>query len=190
MLNQLAKVKVALIATDGVEESELLVPRKALEEAGAQVDLLSLKEGEIQCFKHHDKSVRVRVDRLISEAQPGEYDALLLPGGALSADALRVEPRVQSFVRVMHSVSKPIAFICHAPWLLISADVVRGRKLTSYHTIRDDIRNAGGEWSDQEVVVDNNWVSSRSPADLEAFNREMLRLFALRAPSGYRSIAA
>jgi len=118
----------------------------------------------------------VNVDLTLDNAEPGSFDALLLPGGALNADALRAEPKVQAIIREIQDAGKPIAAICHAPWELISAGVVRGRKLTSYHTIQDDLRNAGAEWTDEEVVVDRNWVTSRQPSDIPAFNREMLRL--------------
>ncbi len=174
---------VAVIATDGFEESELTEPLRALKEAGAQVDVVSLKKGPIQAFRHHDKTVRVNVDRTLDEVRPDSYDAVMLPGGALNADQLRVEPRLQQFLRSFEQSGKPIAAICHAPWELISAGLVRGRKMTAYHTIRDDIQNAGGHFLDQEVVVDRNWVTSRQPSDIPAFNREMLNLFA-HAPAG------
>ena len=132
--------------------------------------------GRIQAFKHHDRTITVNVDLTLDNAEPGSFDALLLPGGALNADALRAEPKVQAIIREIQDAGKPIAAICHAPWELISAGVVRGRKLTSYHTIQDDLRNAGAEWTDEEVVVDRNWVTSRQPSDIPAFNREMLRL--------------
>ena len=175
---QLPPIRIAILATDGFEESELLLPRAALEEAGAKTILISPKDNEIQGMKHHDKTKKVDVDLPLADADPGEYDAVLLPGGALNADSLRVEEAAQEFVRAMDRAKKPIAFICHAPWLLVSAGLVKGRTLTSYHTIQDDIRNAGGNWKDQEVVRDENWISSRQPSDIAAFNREMLALFA------------
>ena len=181
MAAQLFNFRVAAIATDGFEEAELTDPVRALREAGASVDIISMKPGQIQAFKHHDKSIQVKVDRTIDEVQPEEYQALLLPGGALNADAARVEPKIQAFVKAMDDVRRPIAFICHAPWILISSGLVHGRALTSYHTIRDDLRNAGAHWLDQEVVLDGNWVSSRQPDDLPAFNREMIHLFAQSA---------
>lgn len=182
-MTELSKLRVAVIATDGFEESELTEPVRALQEAGAQVEVLSPQAGEIQAFRHHDKSITVKVDRGLDEAQPDSYDALMLPGGALNADTLRVEPKVQAFIQEMQNSGKPMAVICHAPWILVSANVVHGRTLTSYHTIQDDIRNAGGNWVDQEVVVDGNWVTSRKPSDLPAFNREMLNLFSSLVPS-------
>ena len=170
-------IRVAILATDGVEDSELREPRKALEEAGAQTTLFAPKEGKIQSFKHHDKADQFEVDKSLAQADASEFDAVLLPGGALNADTLRVQPQAQEFVRQMDRQGKPIAVICHAPWLLISAGCVRGRSLTSYHTIQDDVRNAGGNWQDEEVVRDRNWVSSRQPSDIPAFNREMIHLF-------------
>lgn len=176
-MNQLASLEVAVIGTDGVEESELVQPVVALREAGAKVSILSPKPDPIQMFRHHDKSITLKVDLPIEKTLPAAYDALLLPGGALNADALRAEQSVLTFIRAIHDAGKPMAVICHAPWELISAGLVRGRKLTSYHTIQDDVRNAGGDWVDEEVVVDRNWVTSRKPSDIPAFNREMLALF-------------
>jgi len=170
-------VRVAILATDGVEEVELTGPRKALMEAGAKTMLVAPKSGRIQAMNHHDKSSHLSVDSTLATTRPEDFDALLLPGGALNADALRVEAAAQDFVRRMDQAGKPIAVICHGPWLLASAGLVKGHTLTSYHTIRDDVRNAGGQWVDEEVVRDQNWVSSRQPADLPAFNREMIALF-------------
>lgn len=177
----LTNLRVAVLATDGFEETELTEPVKALKEAGARVEILSTKSGQIQAFRHHDKGIMVSVDRLLDQAQPREYDAVLLPGGALNADILRMEPKVQSFLQEMQQAGKPFALICHAPWELVSANLVKERTLTSYYTIQDDIQNAGGNWVDQEVVVDGNWVTSRQPDDIPAFNREMLKLFAQSA---------
>lgn len=181
---QLNTIRAAVFATDGFEESELTEPVKALREAGATVDVVSLKPGKIQAFKHHDKSIQVDVDRSLDQADPAEYQALVLPGGALNTDATRIEPKVQEFVRAFQQEGKPMAVICHAPWLLVSAGLAKGRTLTSYKTIRDDIRNAGGEWVDQEVVVDGNLVTSRQPSDLPAFNREMINLISHYSPRG------
>jgi protease I len=178
----LTTLRIAAIATDGVEEPEIVEPVKALREAGARVDILSLKAGEFQCFRHHDKGIKLQAARAVADSDPGDYDGLLLPGGALNADALRVDPAVKSFVRAFEEAKKPIAFICHAPWILISSCVVKGRTLTGYHTIADDIRNAGGHYVDHEVACDFNWVSSRQPSDLPAFNREMMITFAELAP--------
>ena len=174
----ICEARILIVATDGFEETELTEPAKALREAGARVDVLSTKGGQIQAFRHHDKSIKVDVDRTLDEATPDQYDALVLPGGALNADQLRVEPKVQSFLQAMQRAGKPMAVICHAPWELVSAGLAGGRTITSYHTIQDDIRNAGGSWQDREVVRDRHWVTSRQPSDLPAFNRELIALFA------------
>jgi protease I len=175
---QLNGLRVAILATDGFEQIELTAPRKALEEAGAETAVIAPSSGKIQGMKHHDKAEKVDVDLTLSKAKPQDFDAVLLPGGALNADALRVEKTAQQFVAAMEKAGKPIAVICHGPWLLASAGLVKGHTLTSYHTIQDDIRNAGGQWVDEEVVHDQNWVSSRQPSDIPAFNREMISLFA------------
>jgi protease I len=182
---ELSDIRVAVLATDGFEESELVQPMDALQKAGAHVEVISNKPGSIQAFRHFDKGRTVPVDRLLHDARPDDYDALLLPGGALNADALRTLPEVKAFVSDFQSAGKPMAIICHAPWLLVSAGLVRGRTLTSYYTIEDDIRNAGGTWVDREVVEDGNWVTSRQPGDIPAFNRALLKLFA-RTPAGAR----
>jgi protease I len=177
-------MRVAVLATDGFEEPELTEPVKALREAGAQVTIVSIRAGEIQGVRHDiDKTIKVKVERTLENVKPEEFDAVHLPGGTLNADALRMVPGVQEFLQALQEAGKPIAAICHAPWELVSADLVHGRNLTSYHTIQDDIRNAGGQWHDQEVVEDGNWVTSRQPTDIPAFNRAMIRLFA-------RSLAA
>ncbi len=178
----LSGFRVAVLATDGFEESELTEPVKALKGAGAEVSIVSLKPGEIQGFHHDTRSGKVKVDRTVADVSADDFDAVQLPGGALNADAMRMVPEVQSFLKAMQQAGKPMAIICHAPWELISAGLVRGRTLTSYHTIQDDVRNAGGNWVDREVVSDDNWVTSRQPKDLPAFNRAMLELFA-RSPA-------
>lgn len=179
----LAGLRVAVLVTDGFEERELVEPMNALQQAGAHVEVISPRPGTVQAFRHHNKGRTVPVDRLLHDVEAEDYDAVLLPGGALNADALRAMPEAQAFVRRMQEAGKPMAIICHAPWLLVSAGLVRGRRLTSYHTIQDDLRNAGAEWRDAEVVEDGNWVSSRQPGDIPAFNRAMVRLFA-RQPVG------
>lgn len=176
-MSDLSDLRVAILATDGFEESELTSPAEALRNAGAKVDIVSLKPGKIQAFQHYDKSIQVEVTCTLDQVTPKEYNALMLPGGALNADSSRIEPQVQSFVRDFQSAGKPIAAICHAPWVLISSGLVRGRTLTSYKTIQDDIKNAGGNWIDEKVVVDGNWVTSRQPSDLKAFNEKMLSIF-------------
>ena len=177
-------LRVAILATDGVEESELAQPREILEENGAQTVLIAPRAGSIQAMSHHEKSRQFEVDLPLDQARPEEFDAVLLPGGALNADALRAEPKAKEFVQRMDEAGRPIAVICHGPWLLVSAELVGGRTLTSYHTIQDDIKNAGGNWVDTEVVRDGNWVSSRQPSDLPAFNREMVELFASQRQGG------
>jgi protease I len=178
--NELQGVKVAVLATDGFEQDELMQPVEALRQAGADVEVLAPNcgtNGRIQAFHHHDKSIQVSVDEDLGAANPDGYDALLLPGGALNADSLRVNDRAREFVKSFQQRQKPIAAICHAPWLLASAGILKGRHVTSYHTIQDDLRNAGARWSDREVVVDGNLVTSRQPSDIPAFNRELIRLF-------------
>ena len=177
---QLNGVRVAIVATNGFEEVELVDPRKALDAAGARTTVIAPRSGKIQGMKHDEKADSVAVDSTLDQASAADFDAVLLPGGALNADALRVEPAAQKFVQEMDAVRKPIAVICHAPWLLVSAGLTKGRTLTSYHTIQDDLRNAGAKWVDKEVVRDGNWVSSRQPTDIPAFNREMLSLFSER----------
>ncbi len=179
---KLEGMRVAILATNGVEHAELVEPRRALDEAGARTVLISMKPGKIKGMKHDELADQFDVEMVLEEADPEEFDAVLLPGGVLNADALRVENRAQEFVRYMDDSGKPIAAICHAPWLLVSAGVVEGRTLTSYHTIEDDIRNAGGIWMDKEVICDQNWVSSRQPSDIPMFNREMINLFSQRKP--------
>lgn len=177
-MSKLAGFRVAVFATDGFEEPELTEPVKVLKEAGAAVTIVSPKLGEIQAVRHDlDKTVKVKVDRTLGEINPDEFDAVHLPGGAVNADRMRIVPEVQSLLRAMDQAGKPISVICHASWELVSAGLVRGRTLTSYHTIQDDIRNAGGNWVDQETVEDRNWISSRSPNDLPAFNHAMINLF-------------
>jgi protease I len=176
---------VAILATAGVEDAELKGPRKALDDAGAKTTLIAPKAGKIQSLNHSDKASQYNVDQTLDQVRADQFDAVLLPGGALNADTLRVHPRAQEFVREMNQSGKPMAFICHAPWLLVSAGLAKGRSMTSYHTIQDDIRNAGGKWQDEEVVQDKNWVSSRQPSDISAFNRSMIELFAEQS-SGQR----
>lgn len=180
----LTGLRVAILATDGVEDAELKQPREALDQAGAKTTLIAPKEGEITSFNHFEKAQTYKVDALLGNADPKQFDAVLLPGGALNADTLRVQSRAQEFVREMDRQGKPVAVICHAPWLLVSAGLVKGRTLTSYHTIQDDLRNAGGKWQDEEVVRDRNWVSSRQPSDIPAFNRAMVELFSEKTTSG------
>jgi protease I len=151
-------------------------PREALENAGAKCVLISNKDGEVQGFKHHDKADKFKVDLTLAKANASDFDAVLLPGGVINGDALRIEKKAQQFVQEIDRAGKPIFVICHGPWLLVSAGLVKGRTITSWPTLQDDIRNAGGNWQDKEVIRDRNWVSSRKPDDLPAFNRESIRL--------------
>ena len=181
-MSELTDFRVAVLATDGFEESELTEPVKALRDAGAQVTILSLKTGEIQGVRHDlDKTVRVKVDRTIRDVSAEQFDAVQLPGGTVNADTMRMVPEVQDFLRAMQSAGKPFAAICHAPWELVSAGLVQRRTLTSYHTIQDDIRNAGGDWVEHAMVEDGNWVTSRQPGDLSAFIPGMIALFSRSA---------
>jgi protease I len=161
--------KVAFLAADGVEQVELTEPWKAVEQEGGQPELISLEEGEIQGFEHLDKADTFEVDRAAGDANPDDYDGLVLPGGVANPDFLRTDDDAVGFVRSFFEAGKPVAAICHALWTLVEADVVRGRKLTSWPSLQTDIRNAGGEWVDEEVVVDAGLVTSRKPDDLPAF---------------------
>jgi protease I len=160
------------------EQVELVEPRKAVEQAGADVDLVSLETGEIQGFNHYDKADTFPVDKAVSEVSADDYDALLLPGGVGNPDTLRTDEDAVAFVRSFFEQGKPVAAICHAPWLLVEAEVARGRELTSYPSIKTDVRNAGGNWVDREVVVDEGLVTSRSPKDLPAFCAKVVEEFA------------
>lgn len=169
-------VHIACLATEGFEEAELTEPIKALQEAGAVVDVISAERGSIRAFKHHDPAGPVPVTKTFAEARPDEYAGLLLPGGVINADAIRTIPEAQAFVKAFDAAGKPMAVICHAPWLLVSSGVARGRRLTSWPSLQDDLRNAGADWVDREVVVDGHLVTSRKPDDIPAFNREFIRL--------------
>ncbi len=170
--------KVAFLATDMVEQVELTEPWKTVEQAGGRPELVSLESGEIQGFNHYDKADKFSVDRTVGEASVDDYDALVIPGGVGSPDTMRRSEDAVRFVREFFESGKPMAVICHGPWMLVEADVVRGRRLTSFWSIKTDVRNAGGNWVDEEVVVDGNVVTSRNPDDLPAFNRELVEQFA------------
>lgn len=170
--------RIAILATDGVEGVELTSPREALEQAGAKVEILAPAGGSIQIWDHDEKGETVAVDRPVSEADPGEYDGLVLPGGVRNADHLRVDAASVRFVAELDRRSAPIGVICHGGWILIEASVVDGRTMTSYPSLRTDLRNAGAQWVDEEVVVDRGLVSSRRPADLPAFNAKVVEEFA------------
>jgi protease I len=166
-----------LVDNEGIEQVELTEPRKALEEAGATVDLLAPEAGEAQGFDHLEKKDAFPVDRTIGDADAGDYDGLMLPGGVANSDNLRAVPEAVAFVRAFFDAGKPVAAICHGPWALVEADVVKGRTLTSYPSIKTDIVNAGGKWVDEEVHVDQGLVTSRKPDDLPAFNAKMVEEF-------------
>jgi len=174
---KLSGLRVAILVTNDFEQVEMTEPKKALEQAGAKPVIISEEAGEVYGMNHDVKADKFKVDMTLDQARPDDFDAVLLPGGALNADKLRVNPKAQEFVRRMDQAGKPFAIICHAPWLLVSAGLTKGRTMTSYYTIQDDIRNAGAKWQDQEMVRDRNWVTSRSPQDLPAFNKGMVTLF-------------
>lgn len=174
MNKKLEGKKVAILATDGFEQSELFEPKKALEEAGAEVSVVSLKSGEIKAWNEDDWGKTIAVDLTVDQANAEDFDALQLPGGVMNPDKLRTDENVLKFVKAFFEAGKPVAAICHAPWTLINAGVVEGKEMTSYHTVRKDLENAGAKWIDQEVVTDNGLVTSRKPDDIPAFNQKMI----------------
>lgn len=177
--NKLDGLKVAIIVFNYFEQVEMTSPRQALEQAGAQVTLISPNSGPLTGMNHDvEKADTFQVDMNLDQANPNDFDALMIPGGTVNADNLRINPQAQNFARQFDRAGKPMAVICHAPWLLVSSGLVKGRTLTSWPTIQDDIRNAGGNRVDQKVVQDRNWVTSRGPQDLEAFNPAMVSFFA------------
>ncbi|MEE6261349.1 type 1 glutamine amidotransferase domain-containing protein [Plantactinospora sonchi] len=178
MASELQGKRIAFLATDGVEEVEYVRPREAVEAAGGRAELVSLKPGAIQAFNHLDKSDRYDVDVTVAEADPSAYDGLVLPGGVANPDALRADPDAVRFVRAFFDAGKPVAAICHAPWTMIDADVVKGRTLTSWPSLRTDLANAGAHWVDEECHVDNGLVTSRKPDDLPAFCAKLVEEFA------------
>lgn len=178
MPNRLDGKRVAVLATDGFEQVELTQPVEALKAEGATVEVVSPKGGEIQGYNHHDKGDTVPVDRELAQASAEEYDAIVLPGGVINPDQLRLEPRAIQFIRSFAEAGKPIAAICHGPWTLINAEAVEGKKLTSWPSLEVDLKNAGADWVDQEVVVDKGLVTSRKPDDLPAFCAKMVEEFA------------
>jgi protease I len=177
MAKDLDGQKVAILVAEGFEQREMTEPRKALDEAGATTQIVSPAEGEVEGWNHFDKGDKFPVDVPLAEAKADDFDALLLPGGVANPDQLRMKPEAVDFIRSFFDAGKPVAVICHGPWTLIEADVVRGRTITSWPSIKTDLINAGAEWVDEEVVVDNGLVSSRKPDDIPAFNEKMIEEF-------------
>ena len=187
MSDRLQGKKVAfLTANEGVEQVELTEPLRAVREAGAEAELLAPDAGQVQAFNHLDKGNAFDVDRVVGDADPGEYDGLVLPGGVANPDQLRTKPEALEFVRGFFEAGKPVGVICHGPWTLIDAGVVKGRTLTSWPSLQTDLRNAGAEWVDEEVHVDQGLVSSRNPDDLEAFTAKIVEEFAEGVHDGQR----
>jgi len=185
--SKLSGHRVAILATDGVEQAELSEPRRALDDAGATTELVSPASGSIKAWQHDHWGDEIDVDLPLAEANADDFDALLLPGGVMNPDRLRQDERAVRFVRQFFESGKPIAAICHGPWLLVEAGVVRHRTLTSWPSLKTDIKNAGGDWVDREVVTDEGLVTSRKPDDIPAFNRKMLEEFGEGVHSGRRS---
>jgi len=178
MAQNLRGVRVAILATDGFEQSELLEPRRALDQAGAITKVVSLQRGEIKGWNHKEWGETIAVDATVYSAEAKHFDALLLPGGVMNPDSLRMNAKAVAFVKAFFIAKKPVAAICHGPWTIIEAGAARDRTLTSWPSLKTDIQNAGGGWVDQETVVDGNLVTSRNPKDIPAFNREIVKLFA------------
>jgi protease I len=170
-------LKVAILIEDGFEHIEMVEPRRALDQAGAVTHIVSPRNKEVRSWVFTDWGEEFPVDVTLDKAQPGDYDALLLPGGVINPDKLRMQPKAVEFVKTFFDAGKPVATICHGPWMVIEPGAARGRRIASWPSLKTDVRNAGGEWVDQEVVVDGNLVTSRKPDDIQAFNREMIKLF-------------
>ena len=177
MADNVRGIKIAILVTDGFEEVELTEPRAALDRAGAHTSIVSPKEGKVRGWKFKDWGDELPVDVHLSDAKPDNFDALLLPGGVMNPDKLRMIPKAVEFVKAFFAANKPVAAICHGPWSVIEAGAARGRKIASWPSLKTDLRNAGAEWKDEEVVVDGSLVTSRNPDDIPAFNREMIKLF-------------
>lgn len=178
MQQQLNGTRVAILVADGFEQVEMTEPRKALEQAGARTQLVSPASGQVRGWSHTEWGDTFKVDVALDQVNPNDFDALLLPGGVMNPDKLRMNPKAVQFVRAFFESGKPVASICHGPWMLIEAGVVKGRTLTSYESIKTDLINAGAKWVDREVIVDNGLVTSRKPDDIPAFNRKMIEEFA------------
>jgi protease I len=185
--NTLKGLRVAILATDGFEQAELIEPRKALDEAGAETRVVSPKAERIRGWKSKEWGDEVRVDAPLDQSKPEDFDALLLPGGVMNPDSLRMQPKAVAFAKAFFDTGKPVAAICHGPWTVIEAGAARGRQMTSWPSLKTDLKNAGANWVDKEVVVDQKLVTSRKPDDVPAFNREMIQLF--KAASGRRHAA-
>jgi protease I len=177
MAGKLEGKKIAILAADGVEQVELVEPRKTLEDAGAQTELVSLDDGEIQGFDHLDHADKIKVDRKVSDARVDDYDGLLIPGGVANGDFLRADEDAVRFTAAFAEAHKPIASICHGPWVLVEAGIVKGRTITSWPSLATDVRNAGGTWVDEEVHVDQGLVTSRKPDDIPAFSAKAIEEF-------------
>lgn len=174
MNNSLSGKKVAILATDGVEQIELTDPKKNLEEVGATTQVISPKSGEIKAWKFTEWGDKIKVDKTLDNAKPSDYDALLLPGGVINPDQLRMEPKAVQFVKDFVRSGKPVAAICHGPWTLIEADVVRGKRMTSWPSLKTDLRNAGANWVDETVVTDGQFITSRKPDDIPSFSKTLI----------------
>jgi protease I len=181
MSNTLQGTKIAILATNGFEESELTGPRQHLEDAGATVEILSIKTGPIKGWNHTDWGQSVQADRAVKDANPSDYDALVLPGGQMNPDNLRIDKDAIAFIRDFASSGKPVAAICHGPWTLIEAGVVSGRTMTSWPSLKTDLKNAGAEWVDKEVVQDGNIITSRKPDDIPAFSKKIIEAVTTQA---------
>lgn len=186
---RLEGLRIAILVTDGFEQAEFTEPRDALMQAGASVSVVSSKPGKVQGMKHIDKADLFDVDLAFDAIDSDDFDAVVLPGGVVNADQIRIAPQAQHFVQDMQEDGKTIAVICHGAWLLVSAGLVKGRTLTSWPTLQDDIRNAGGNWVNEQVVVDGNWISSRRPGDLPAFNEKIIEKLSQQVKLSVRGTA-
>jgi protease I len=188
-MENLKGVKVAILVTDGFEQVELTDPRKALDDAGADTSIISPKRDVVRGWNFTDWGDNFAVDVALDKARPEDFDALLLPGGVTNPDRLRIEPKAVEFVKSFFSADKPVAAICHGPWTVIEAQVARGKRIAAWPSLKTDLRNAGAQWVDEEVVVDGKLVSSRKPDDIPAFNREMINVFSRARSEAPRSVA-
>ena len=178
MTHELTGKKIAILATDGFEQVELTEPKTALEQVGAEIEVVSPKKGEIKGWKLTDWGEKVRVDKALDQANPGDYDALVLPGGVINPDHLRMDPKAVSFVKEFAESGKPVAAICHGPWMLVEAGVVERKTMTSWPSVKTDLQNAGANWVDQPVVEDGNIITSRKPDDIPAFSKKIIEVLA------------